>query len=141
MQCELVIWEKHRRRIFFSLLQCKEIFFFHFLCAFSTMQPFFFLPCTFATIQTCQMQEEKEAHLLLLFCYNTKKKLFLLIACFLTFFLLQYFISLWHAIAQLHGIKTHMLLFIATTYPILLLFLYFSSTPLFFWLQCFLMHP
>ncbi len=60
------------------------------------------------------------------FATTQKKKSFLLIACFLAFFLLQYFISLWHAIALLHGIRrrnTHMLLFLPTTYPIL--FIYF----------------
>jgi hypothetical protein len=84
------------------------------------------------------MEEEKEAHLFLFFCYNTKKKKNLLIACFLAFVWLQYFFSLWHAIALLHGRRrrnTHMLLFLATTYPILLL-LFCISLQLFCFFGC-----
>jgi len=143
MQRELVIHEKHRRRIFFFLvtMQRKDFFSF-FMCIFYNANLFFLAMhiCYDANL----LHVRRKRSTLLLFCYNTKKTSFLLIACFLAFFWLQYFIFLWHAITLLHGIRrrnTYMLLFLATTYPILLLFLYFSSTPLSFWLQCFLMHP
>jgi hypothetical protein len=88
MQCNVsLLYGKNIDEEFFSpLLQCKEKKN-RFLCAFSTMQPFFFLPCTFATMQTCYMQEEKEAHLLLLFLLQHKKKnLFFLLHVFWLFF-------------------------------------------------------
>jgi len=74
-------------------------------------------------MQTCYIEEEKEAHLLLLLLLQHKKKvIFFLLHVFLAFFWLQYFFSLWHAIALLHGIKRrnmHVLLFLVTTYPML----------------------
>lgn len=92
MQCNvsLLYGKNIEEKSFFSLLQCKEKIFFCFLCAFSTMQPFFFLPCTFAMMQTCYMQEEKEAHLLLLFATTQKKNLFFLLH-FFGFFLATIF--------------------------------------------------
>ncbi len=88
LQCNvgLLHGKNIEERLFFSLLQCKEKIFFGFLCAFSTMKPFFFLPCTFAIMQTCYMEEE-----CFFFCYNTKKILFFLLHVFLAFFLVQYF--------------------------------------------------
>jgi len=83
MQCNvsLLYMKNIEDESFFSLLQCKENIIFHFLCAFSTMQPFFFL-----AMQTCYMQEEKEAHLLLLFATTQNIYFFFLLHVFWLFF-------------------------------------------------------
>ncbi len=104
-----------------SLLQCKDFNFFCCLCAFSTMQPFFFLAMHICYNANLLHGRGKRSTLTFCFVRTPKKVIFFL----LHFFGLQYFFFLWHAIILLHGIRrrnTHMLLFLATTYPMLFIF-------------------
>jgi hypothetical protein len=111
MQCNVsLLYGKNIEEEFVFLVSMQRKDFSFSMCIFYNATFFFSCHAHLLRCKTCYMEEEKKEHTYYFF----------------GFFWLQYFFSLWHAIALLHGIRrknTHMFLFLATTYAIL--FFYF----------------
>ncbi len=117
MQCELVTWEKHRRRIsFFPFYNAKKRSFFVFYVHFLQCN-LFFLVMHICYDANLLHGRKKRTTLTSFFCYNTKKKIF---SSYCMFFWLFFGYNI--SFSLLHGIRRrnmHVLLFLATTYPML----------------------
>lgn len=139
MQCELVTWEKHRRRIFFfPCYNAKKRFFLVFYGRFLQCNLIFschahLLRCKLAT------WKKKKKHTYFFFLLQHKKKSYFLFIAFFwaTIFLL--FVACNRLVTWNKKKKhAHVSFFCCNISYVIYFLLYFSSTPLFFWLRCFL---